>query len=99
MASHRSATAGPAKHGRSASRRGGGFVFLGERLAPPTDADHHHHDEHTGPGRPPEDPLPCYRFNEGLAPAYDDGECPHCRRYLTLRCPYIDDFLDQIDPD
>lgn len=41
------------------------------------------------------EPMPCYEFNGGLQPAFDDGKCIHCRKYLTLECPYISHFLGE----
>jgi hypothetical protein len=36
----------------------------------------------------------CYEFNENLDPSKDDECCEHCRKYLTVQCKYIDEFLD-----
>lgn len=77
---------------RSAGKRARGRVlFVGELLHRPAT------DPHARSGRPTEDPLPCYRGNRDLPAQFDDGECRHCRNHLTLRCPYIDDFLDDLD--
>ncbi len=40
---------------------------------------------------------PCYEFNRGLAAAWNDKYCQHCRHYLTARCPHIDEFLEDVD--
>jgi len=29
--------------------------------------------------------------------ADDDGRCVHCRKFLTIECPYIDHFLSEDD--
>ena len=49
---------------------------------------------------PPEEELDerfrnreCYEFNPELPSAEDDRWCHHCRKYLTLECKYIDEFL------
>jgi hypothetical protein len=39
------------------------------------------------------EPMPCYEFHGTLGPSLDDGRCIHCRKYLTLDCPYIGHFL------
>jgi len=39
------------------------------------------------------EPMPCYESGPALSPADDDGLCVHCRKFLTLECPYIDHFL------
>jgi len=44
-----------------------------------------------------EEVMECYEFNERLDPSLDDGECIHCRKYLTLSCPHIDEFLDDLE--
>ncbi len=41
------------------------------------------------------EPMPCYEPNPALAPAEEDGRCVHCRKFLTLECPYIDHFLGE----
>ncbi len=43
------------------------------------------------------EPMPCYESNPTLAAAEDDGGCAHCRKYLTIECPYIDHFLSEDD--
>ena len=40
------------------------------------------------------EPMPCYEFNGILAPNADDGRCVHCRKFLTIECPYIDHFME-----
>lgn len=41
------------------------------------------------------EPMPCFESNPTLGPAQDDGRCVHCRKFLTLECPYIDHFLGE----
>jgi hypothetical protein len=44
----------------------------------------------------------CYEFNEKFPEDLDDKCCMHCIMYLTLNCPHINDFIDDIeelDPD
>lgn len=36
----------------------------------------------------------CYQFNEDLDDLMDDARCVHCRKYLTLDCPHIGEFID-----
>ena len=36
----------------------------------------------------------CYEFNPQLSVKFDDGICEHCRKYFTVECPSIDDFLE-----
>lgn len=43
------------------------------------------------------EPMPCYEFNGALTPTLEDGRCVHCRKYLTLDCPYIGHFLGEED--
>lgn len=43
------------------------------------------------------EPMPCYESNPILAGSDDDGRCVHCRKFLTLECPYIDHFLGEDD--
>ncbi len=38
--------------------------------------------------------YPCYDFNPALDPARNDTRCVHCRKYLTLECEYLDEFLE-----
>lgn len=37
----------------------------------------------------------CYVFNERLAPADDDTACIHCAKFMTLRCEYINEFINE----
>jgi len=37
----------------------------------------------------------CYVFNKNLDFSCDDARCCHCRHYLTLRCPHIEEFVDE----
>jgi hypothetical protein len=39
----------------------------------------------------------CYEFNEKLKEQFDDDCCEHCRKYLTLQCEHLDDFMDEIE--
>jgi len=39
----------------------------------------------------------CYEFNSKLEGSLDDKCCIHCNLYLTLRCPHLKDFMDDID--
>lgn len=44
-----------------------------------------------------EDPFvgrECYEFNEMLSPLQDDEACEHCKKYLTLNCKHIGEFID-----
>jgi len=43
------------------------------------------------------EPMPCFEFNASLPPAEDDGRCVHCRKFLTVECPYIDHFFEEED--
>ena len=38
----------------------------------------------------------CYEFNEKLKSQFDDDCCEHCRKYLTLQCEYLEDFMEEI---
>ncbi len=41
----------------------------------------------------------CYQFNEKLKIQFDDDCCEHCRKYLTLSCEHLQDFMDELDLD
>lgn len=41
--------------------------------------------------------YPCYEFNESLPVEMDDGKCIHCRKYLTVQCERIDEFIDEVE--
>jgi hypothetical protein len=43
------------------------------------------------------EPMPCFEFNGTLAAVQDDGRCTHCRKFLTLDCPYIGHFVGEDD--
>jgi hypothetical protein len=43
------------------------------------------------------EPMPCFEFNAALSTVQDDGRCVHCRKFLTLECPYLDRFLSEED--
>lgn len=38
----------------------------------------------------------CYEFNKKLKAQFDDKCCEHCRKYLTLSCEHLEDFMDEI---
>ncbi|UCG68877.1 MAG: hypothetical protein JSV09_13970 [Thermoplasmata archaeon] len=38
----------------------------------------------------------CYEFNEKLKVQFDDKCCEHCKKYLTLQCSYLEDFMIEI---
>lgn len=40
-------------------------------------------------------PLECYEFFTTLQKRFDDGLCEHCRKYLTVKCPHIDEFIEE----
>jgi hypothetical protein len=39
----------------------------------------------------------CYEFNVALDPALDDARCVHCRKFFTLECEYIEEFIEEED--
>jgi hypothetical protein len=41
------------------------------------------------------EPMPCFEFNASLTSVSDDGRCVHCRKFLTLECPYIGHFVTE----
>lgn len=41
--------------------------------------------------------LECYVFNDALDPLLDDGACEHCRHFLTMRCPHVDEFIEEVE--
>jgi hypothetical protein len=41
------------------------------------------------------EPMPCYEENPTLGATVDDGQCAHCRKFLTTECEYIDHFLEE----
>jgi hypothetical protein len=41
------------------------------------------------------EPMPCFEFNPSLTTRQDDGRCVHCRKFLTLECPYIGHFVSE----
>lgn len=41
--------------------------------------------------------MPCYEFNRSMDGSADDGRCTRCRKYLTVECEYIEQFLDEGD--
>ncbi len=43
--------------------------------------------------------LPCYEFNDTLNRGLDDWRCVHCRKFLTVECPYIDEMVGEGDDD
>ncbi len=38
--------------------------------------------------------YPCFEFNPALSPDQNDTRCVHCRKYLTVQCEYLDQFLE-----
>ena len=38
--------------------------------------------------------YPCFEFNAALDPERNDTRCVHCRKYLTIQCEYLDQFLE-----
>jgi len=58
-------------------------------------------DEEEG-GEEEEDPdkfcnRECYDFNVKLEVGLDDKCCKHCKLYLTLQCPNISEFMDEVE--
>lgn len=47
----------------------------------------------------PAEPFLCYEFNPVLTVNMDDGACGHCRKFMTMECDYIDDFVYEDDWD
>lgn len=39
----------------------------------------------------------CYVFNVKIEGALDDKCCKHCKLYLTLQCPHINEFMDEVE--
>jgi|GEM_PF-1508394 len=39
----------------------------------------------------------CYVFNVKLEGTLDDKCCKHCKLYLTLQCPHISEFMDEVE--
>jgi hypothetical protein len=39
----------------------------------------------------------CYVFNAKLEAPLDDKCCKHCKLYLTLQCPHINEFMDEVE--
>lgn len=39
----------------------------------------------------------CYEFNPSMPKPEDDGWCHKCRKYLTVHCKYLDEFMDDVD--
>lgn len=39
----------------------------------------------------------CYIFNEKLPEEQDDTRCDHCRKFMTLNCEHIEEFIDEDD--
>jgi len=38
--------------------------------------------------------YPGFEFNTALAPDRNDTRCVHCRKYLTVQCEYLEQFLE-----
>ncbi|MFQ5883534.1 MAG: hypothetical protein ACE5IO_00370 [Thermoplasmata archaeon] len=36
-----------------------------------------------------------YTFHKELDVDFDDGICLHCSKYLTIHCPYVDEFMER----
>ena len=49
-----------------------------------------------GPG---DGSYPCYEFNTRLKAYLDDGLCEHCRKWLTVECENIDEFVEEEELD
>ncbi|MGB9635664.1 MAG: hypothetical protein ACPL1Y_00215 [Thermoplasmata archaeon] len=41
--------------------------------------------------------LVCYVFNDAMDPLLDDGACEHCKYFLTMKCPHIDEFIEEVE--
>jgi hypothetical protein len=39
----------------------------------------------------------CYEFNSKMGADLDDKCCRHCKKYLTLHCPHIKEFMDEVE--
>ena len=39
----------------------------------------------------------CYEFNESLPTEKDDERCERCKKFLTVQCKYIDEFIEGED--
>ena len=37
----------------------------------------------------------CYDFNTSLGKGMNDTACEHCEKFMTLRCPHIDEFIEE----
>ncbi|MBI5001263.1 MAG: hypothetical protein HZB92_07055 [Euryarchaeota archaeon] len=37
----------------------------------------------------------CYLFNEHLDEELNDERCEHCRKFMTLMCERIDEFIEE----
>ena len=48
-------------------------------------------------GEEPKSPMECYIFNPRLKKEFNDGKCEHCKKYLTTSCPYINEFIDEVE--
>jgi len=43
--------------------------------------------------------YPCFEFDPRLDPSRNDTRCVHCRKYLTVACEYIDEFVEDEEDD
>jgi len=41
--------------------------------------------------------MPCYVFNPKFPPLKNDRRCRHCKKFLTVNCPHIDEMADDVD--
>lgn len=39
----------------------------------------------------------CYVFNPKFPDSMNDDCCVHCKMFLTIQCPHLDDFMDEVD--
>ena len=55
-----------------------------------------------GPGEedvylPIMDRARCFQRHPHLSPEFEDLRCEHCANYLTMQCPHIDLFIDDVE--
>jgi hypothetical protein len=43
--------------------------------------------------------MDCYEFHTKLLARFDDDLCEHCKKFLTLECPHIDEFVEDAEVD
>ena len=39
----------------------------------------------------------CYLFNEKIDEELNDERCTHCRKFMTLNCEHIEEFIEDED--